>query len=162
MVSTKKGLKVIAALEGSKGICSILIAFGLHVLAGQNLQQVAESIVRYVNLDPTSHFPSVFITTASNISQGDINLVICLVLFYALIRLIEAYGLWKGLLWIEWFALISGAIYLPFEIYEIILNTNILSVGVFFINVCVVVYMFQIVRGNKGERILEKNGLCKT
>ncbi len=45
--------------------------------------------------------------------------------------------MWHGMVWTEWFAFISGTIYLPFEIYEMIVNFNVLSVGVFAINVAV-------------------------
>ncbi len=38
---------------------------------------------------------------------------------YSGARSVEAYGLWFERRWAEWFALISGAIYLPVEIYEL-------------------------------------------
>ncbi len=40
-------------------------------------------------------------------------------LVYSAIRFAEATGLWLEKQWAEWFALISGCLYLPIEIYEL-------------------------------------------
>ena len=144
MTSSKNGLKAIAVVEAFKGLLSLLVGFGIHALAGRNLQQVAESIVSHAHLNPASHFPSVFIQTASSISDSNINLIVIGALAYSLIRFVEAYGLWKGFVWTEWFALVTGAIYLPFEIYEIIFHTHTLTVCVFLLNVIVVCYMASV------------------
>jgi len=43
--------------------------------------------------------------------------------------------------WAEWLALISGTIYLPFEIYEIARRPDAIRIAIFLINVVVVLYM---------------------
>ena len=144
MNTVTNGLKAIALLEASKGIISLMVGFGLHALAGENLQHLAESLISQAHLNPASHYPSIFITAASSLSDSKISLFATIAFAYSLIRLIEAYGLWRGLLWTEWFALLSGAIYIPFEIYEIIFHTSILSVVIFLINIVVVWYMAHI------------------
>jgi uncharacterized membrane protein (DUF2068 family) len=60
---------------------------------------------------------------------------------YCFMRFIEAYGLWRGRAWAEWFALISGAIYLPLEIYELTRHATPIRWGVFLVNVLIVAYM---------------------
>lgn len=145
MTTTKNGLKAIAALEFFKGLLALLVGFGLHALAGQNLQDVAELIIRYTHLNPSSHYPSIFIHAASTFSNSKINLLFIGTIAYSLIRFVEAYGLWNELVWTEWFALLSGAIYLPFEIYEVIFHTNILGVCVLLINIAVVWYMARVI-----------------
>jgi uncharacterized membrane protein (DUF2068 family) len=57
---------------------------------------------------------------------------------YGLVRFIEAYGLWHGRRWAEWFAAVSGAIYIPFELYELLQGINWLSLGALVVNVLVV------------------------
>ena len=74
-----------------------------------------------------------------------------------MIRLIEAYGLWKGLVWTEWFALVSGAIYMPFEVYEILFHTSIVGVGVFVINVIVVWYMANLLLRQRRNRTAQED-----
>ena len=38
---------------------------------------------------------------------------------YSTARFVEAYGLWRRRSWAEWFAVISGGIYVPIELYEL-------------------------------------------
>jgi len=49
--------------------------------------------------------------------------------------------LWRERAWAEWLALISGAIYLPFEIYELIRRPDLVRLGIFLVNLAVVLYM---------------------
>ena len=152
MTSSKNGLKAIAIIEAFKGLLSLLVGFGLHALAGQNLEQVAENLVRHTHLNPASHFPHIFIHAASSVSSTNISLIIIGAFAYSVIRFIEAYGLWKGFIWTEWFALLTGAIYLPFEIYEMFYHPHIVSVGVFFLNLVVVGYMANLLQNKRKTR----------
>uniref|UniRef100_A6VYT4 DUF2127 domain-containing protein n=1 Tax=Marinomonas sp. (strain MWYL1) TaxID=400668 RepID=A6VYT4_MARMS len=144
MTPSKNGLKAIAVIEALKGLMSLIVGLGIHVLAGENLQKIAESIVSHAHLNPASHFPSIFLHAASSITNSNMSLIALGALAYSLVRFVEAYGLWKAFVWTEWFALVSGAIYLPFEIYEIIFHTHILTIGVFLLNVIVVCYMANV------------------
>jgi uncharacterized membrane protein (DUF2068 family) len=54
---------------------------------------------------------------------------------------VEAYGLWNARAWAEWIALISGTIYLPFEIYKVIYRQNLFHISVLLINLAIVLYM---------------------
>lgn len=60
---------------------------------------------------------------------------------YASIRFLEAYGLWNSKRWTEWLALLSAAIYLPFEIRAVLLPDALYSLIALAINVLVVVYL---------------------
>ena len=141
MKVVNKGLRAVAVLEACKGVLSLLVGFGLYVLAGHNMRQFAENIVSRLHLNPAGHLPSIFIHSASSLTDARMGLLAIGALVYSLIRLVEAYGLWNGLVWTEWFALLSGAIYLPFEIYEMIFHTSLLGVGAFLINIMIVGYM---------------------
>ncbi|MGR6861760.1 DUF2127 domain-containing protein [Aliivibrio salmonicida] len=149
MTTIKKGLRAVAALEASKGIMSLLVAFGIHTLAGHNLRHLAELIVSRLHLNPASHLPSVFIDAASGLTDAKIMLFTIGAVVYSIIRLVEAYGLWRAQVWTEWFALVSGAIYIPFEVYEIIFRTSILGFAAFIINIIVVGYMTSVILDRK-------------
>lgn len=49
--------------------------------------------------------------------------------------------MWKERAWAEWLALVSGAIYLPFEIYELARRPDWIRLVIFLVNLAVVVYM---------------------
>lgn len=139
-------LKVIATMEACKGILSLVVGLGLHVLAGENLRHIAEQLVMHAHLNPASHYPSIFIHAASQLHDSQLNLVAFGAMGYALIRFVEAYGLWHAMLWTEWFALLSGAIYLPFELYEVIFHTSSIGIFTLAINIVVVAYMYYVVK----------------
>lgn len=62
-------------------------------------------------------------------------------LVYSLLRLIEAYGLWRARTWAQWFSLLSGGIYIPLEIRSMITHPTVLGVVIFVVNLVVVLYM---------------------
>ncbi|MEI8633038.1 DUF2127 domain-containing protein [Vibrio sp. PP-XX7] len=144
MATKEKGLRLVSMLEASKGLISLLVGLGLHAFAGHNLRHVAEMIVSHLHLNPASRLPNIFIHAAGSITDSEITWVALGAFAYALVRFVEAYGLWRGMLWTEWFALVSGGIYLPFELYESVVHPQILSLGVLLINLIVVWYMARL------------------
>jgi uncharacterized membrane protein (DUF2068 family) len=83
----------------------------------------------------------VFLDWADSLTETKVWAVAGVALGYSLLRFVEAYGLWYAKAWAEWIALISGTLYLPFEIYKLINRPSLFHVGVFVINVAVVLYM---------------------
>jgi uncharacterized membrane protein (DUF2068 family) len=142
----QKGLKPIAIFEASKGLIALLIGLGIHELAGENIQQSFERILTHLHLNPASHYPSIFINTMSELSHSNLVLVALGALLYSIVRFVEAYGLWHGFKWTEWLALISGAVYLPFELYKFIVNFNVLSFSLLLINSDIVVYIYRVLK----------------
>jgi uncharacterized membrane protein (DUF2068 family) len=70
----------------------------------------------------------------------------CLVVVYALVRFIEAYGLWRARRWAEWLAAVSGAIYVPFELYELSRGLSWLKLAALTANLAVVAFMLLSLR----------------
>jgi uncharacterized membrane protein (DUF2068 family) len=56
-------------------------------------------------------------------------------------RFVESYGLWKQRVWAEWLALVSGASYLPLEIYELSRRASAAKWTLFLLNLVIVLYM---------------------
>lgn len=74
---------------------------------------------------------------------------------YAMIRFIEAYGLWRKFRRTEWFALLSGAIYLPFEVYELMHSLNLLSATALLVNLGVMFYLYLTLKSQRPEETTE-------
>lgn len=146
MQTKHRGLKGVAILEFSKGLISIGVGLGLHHFAVESLQQLLPKLLIHLHLNPVSYWPEKVMHDAGLIAHLNLNWVVVGALAYGLIRLIEAYGLWHSLLWTEWFALLSGAIYLPFEIYALLAEPGWLSFTTLLINLLVVCYMYRIIR----------------
>jgi uncharacterized membrane protein (DUF2068 family) len=60
------------------------------------------------------------------------------------VRFTEAYGLWHAREWAEWFALLSGTLYLPWEIVAIVHHSDWFRWGILIINVMIILYMAEL------------------
>jgi uncharacterized membrane protein (DUF2068 family) len=140
------GVKAVAILEATKGIATLLVCLGLYELIGYNLQKLLIRWATGLSISPDNYYVQQLASEASKVTAQNLYTVIAFGLFYASIRFIESFGLWQGYLWTKWFAVLSGAIYLPFECYEIIKNPNVLSIGILLINLLIVVYVYLNIR----------------
>jgi uncharacterized membrane protein (DUF2068 family) len=75
------------------------------------------------------------------ITPSTLHLIAILLAVYAVIELCEAVGLWLLKRWGEYFAAVATAIFLPYEIYDIVDKVTSIRVGTFIINVAAVVYL---------------------
>jgi uncharacterized membrane protein (DUF2068 family) len=118
MVSRSPGaaLRTVALFEGAKGALVLVVGVGLLSLVHRDLQRLAGDLVRHYHLNPAHHYPQIFIHAAAHLTNTRIQMLAAAALLYALVRLVEAYGLWRGRPWAEWFAVLSGGIYIPLEI----------------------------------------------
>ena len=139
--SRTKGLRVIAAFEGAKGLLILCAGLGLLSIVHQDLQSLAEDVVRHFHLNPASRYPRIFLELADRLADVRLWLLAALALAYAGLRLVEAYGLWRERRWAEWLAVASGMIYVPIEIYELVSGLTPLKVGTLVLNVAIVAYM---------------------
>ena len=151
IIHSKSGVKVVAVFEAAKGFLVLLAGFGLLAIVHENAQKLAEHIVRHFHLNPASRYPRVFIDVAHNISDLQLWLMAGLALAYASIRLIEAYGLWRERRWAEWLAVLSGGIYVPIEVYELLSRVSWIKVGTLIVNLCIVLYMSYVLKQSIGD-----------
>jgi uncharacterized membrane protein (DUF2068 family) len=86
----------------------------------------------------------VFIEAFANINDARLRLFTALAFLYAGVRFIEAYGLWRRKAWAEWLAIVSGAVYLPVEILELIKHVTVLKSSDLLINAGIVVYLVHV------------------
>ena len=139
--SPAQGLRTVAIFEAAKGLLVVIAGLGLLALIHRDAQEVAEAFVRHLHLNPARHYPRIFIQAAGRVSSGHLWLLACGAFAYATVRFIEAYGLWHMRAWAEWFAIISGAIYLPVEVYELIRHPTLIKAIMMAVNVMIVAYL---------------------
>lgn len=119
----------------------MLAGFGVLSLVHRDAWDVAESFLEWLHISPDTHYAQVFLNLADQVTDAKLWCVALGALAYSSLRFLEAYGLWRERAWAEWLALISGAIYLPFEIYELLRRPDGIRVGIFVVNLAVVLYM---------------------
>jgi uncharacterized membrane protein (DUF2068 family) len=138
------GLKAVAIYEAAKGVLVLVAGFGVLALMGQDLQYYAEELVDHLHLNPAKGYPRIFIDAAANVSNGKLLMFAGFALAYAIVRWIEAYGLWRARRWAEWFAVLSGAIYVPAELFSLLHHATALKALLLAVNVGIVVYMMYV------------------
>jgi uncharacterized membrane protein (DUF2068 family) len=136
-----KALRAVATIEFIKGLVVLLAGFGVLSLVHRDAWDVAESFLEWLHISPDAHYAQVFLNLADQVTDGKLWFAATGAIGYSCLRFAEAYGLWFERVWAEWLALVSGALYLPFEIYEIIRRPDAIRVGIFLINLAVVLYM---------------------
>ena len=132
-----RALRAVASVEFLKGLVVLLAGFGVLSLVHRDAWDVAE----WLHISPNGHYAQVFLNLADQVTDRKVWAVAIGALAYSSLRFAEAYGLWGERPWAEWLALVSGAIYLPFEIYELARSPDFVRLAIFLINLAVVFYM---------------------
>ena len=135
------GLRAVALIEAAKGAVILLAGFGILALVHKDAQAIAEALVGHLHFNPANRYPRIFIELAGHLTDTRLWLLAGLAAAYSSLRFIEAYGLWRGRRWAEWFAVGSGAIYVPVELYELFAGISALKLLTFTLNLAVVAYL---------------------
>ena len=138
------GVRAIAFFEALKGTLVVVAGFGLLALVHRDLEDLAERLVTHSHLNPASHYPRVFIEAAANTSDSRLRTLAALAFAYSAVRFVEAYGLWHMRAWAEWFAIASGCVYLPVEVYELVEKPTLIRAGILVLNALVVAYLLYV------------------
>jgi uncharacterized membrane protein (DUF2068 family) len=138
--------RAVAIFEATKGVLVLTAGLGLLELIHRDLQSAAGDLVAHLHLNPAQRYPRIFLQLAGRPTERRMIWLALGASLYALMRLIEAYGLWHGRRWASWFAAISGGIYIPYEVHELAARPNALAGGALLVNVLVVIVMVRAVR----------------
>ena len=149
------GVRAIAVLEATKGLLVVVAGFALLATFHTGAQQVAEELVRHLHLNPAKTTPRVFIQLIDDLFNQQLWLLAAFAGVYSAARFVEAYGLWRGRRWAEWFAVASGGFYVPFEIYELFRGVSGLKLATLFVNLIIVAYMAFVLWASKHGRLEE-------
>ena len=151
MTVMKEGLRVVALFEALKGALALLAAGGLFYVIPHDFHRIVTELVGRLHLNAGKSYPNVFVRILEDASNAQLWLIAALVVVYAVVRFVEAYGLWYARHWGEWLAAGSGAIYVPVEIYELTRSVTWIKLGALVLNAGIVAYMcFVLWRTRRG------------
>ena len=145
-------LRAVATFEFLKGIFVIVMGICALALVHRDLWVDAESVLALFHISTDRHSAQVFLDFADNITDARLWAAARIAFAYGLLRMTEAYGLWKGREWAEWLALVAGSLLLPFEIRELMRGITAWRTALFVGNMAVVLYMLYVIRENRRER----------
>jgi uncharacterized membrane protein (DUF2068 family) len=139
-----KVLRAVASLEVGKGLVVLAAGFGVLFLLHKDTAEMAENLLHLLHISPDHHFAHIFLRWADGLTDRKLWAVSGVAISYSALRFVEAYGLWKARAWAEWIALISGMMYLPIEIRELIRGVSLFHVGLLLVNLGIVFYMMYL------------------
>jgi len=113
-------IRIVALFEAAKGALVLMAASGLLLLIHRDVHAVAATIIEHLHLNPASRYPRIFLDAVGDPHNSRLVLLAIGAAAYALVRFVEAYGLYGEKPWAEVLAAVSGSIYVPFELAELV------------------------------------------
>ena len=145
-------LRAVASFEFVKGIFVLIMGICALMLVHRDVWTIAQSLLALFHINTDRHYAQVFLDAADNVTDSKLWAVAQIAFAYACLRFAEAYGLWNQRSWAEWVAFVSGALLLPLEIRELLRGITMLRVMLFVGNLCVVLYMYYVIRSEAAVR----------
>ncbi len=136
-----RALRAVASLELTKGLIVMLAGFGVLSLRHHDVWGVADSLLYLLHINPDRHYARIFLDWADEVTDTKLLVIAILAMVYSLLRFVEAYGLWRERAWAEWLALVSGGLYVPFELWDLLHKPTWIRAGILLVNLIVVGYM---------------------
>ena len=138
-----RGLRTVAIIEATKGVLVLLAAFGFFEIIRHNidLDAVAGNLLYFFHVNSNLRISHVVMRLAGRMMDADVLTVLTIATIYSSLRFIESYGLWRQRVWAEWLAIVSGAIYLPYELYKLVQRPTAIHWAILLINIVVVAYI---------------------
>jgi len=146
------GLRAIAFFEATKGVLAFGAACGLLSLRHTDLHAVTDAFLLRHGIDPERQYMRLFIESVARATHHHAGQIAALGFAYTLIRLVEGYGLWWGKHWAEWFAVISAALYLPWELNHFARHPRPFTAGVILFNLALIFYLGKLLVRQRASR----------
>jgi uncharacterized membrane protein (DUF2068 family) len=142
-------LLLIGIFKLFKGVLLLIVAIGALRLLHKDVSAVVMHWVDLLRVDPDNRFIHNIIVRSFGIEAKQLKEISAGTFFYSAILLTEGVGLLLRKHWAEYFTVISTAVFIPLEIYEIVHRFTWVRVVVFLVNVAIVWYLVDRIRRRK-------------
>ena len=136
-------IQAIAIWEAVKGVFVLLAAGLATAFLRPDEERSIEEIVGHFHLNPAGHTSHIFQKALEHLANTRVVLLAAGALLYALLRFVEAYGLWTEKRWGWVLGIASAALYLPLEIRELVVKFSWTSVLLFAVNLAIVAVLWR-------------------
>src|ERR1700689_682775 len=145
-------LRAVATFEFTKGVLVLMIGLCALLLVHRDAWVIAESLLARLHINTDRRSAQLFLDFADRLTDASLWAAAELAFAYSLLRFVEAYGLWRQRTWAEWLAFVSGTLFLPLEIRELMRGITIVRSVMFAANLGIVLYMFFLLRAGRRRR----------
>lgn len=137
------GLHAIALFEGAKGVLALAIAGGLLAVGPHRLRDAMHALIG--RLLP-SRDPGVVTQWLERINPESVHIAALIIVLYALMRLLEAWGLWRARAWASWLGCLGSAAYLPLDVYALHRHPGWHTWALLIVNIAIVLVLWRDIR----------------
>jgi uncharacterized membrane protein (DUF2068 family) len=139
-------LLLIALFKLFKGFLLLCVAIGAFRLLHKDVAEVVMHWVDVLRVDPDNRFIHRLIVRSFGIEAKQLKEISAGTFFYSALLLTEGTGLLMRKRWAEYFTVISTALLVPLEVYEIFHHFTWVKVIVLAVNVAIVWYLVEQLR----------------
>lgn len=120
----------------------MVLVLGIALLfLRQRVEVYAEHLLFHLHINLDRNVGHAVMNAAIQITDAHLWTLALAITIYPTVRFIEAWGLWHRRVWAEWFALLSGAMYLPWELLKLGEKPNWTHGGLLLTNLIIIAYM---------------------
>jgi uncharacterized membrane protein (DUF2068 family) len=141
-----KTIFLIAIFKLFKGTLLLIVAIGALRLLHRDIAATVAHWVEVLRVDPDNHYIHSLMLRAFRVNSRQLKDVSAGTFIYSALFLTEGIGLLLRRRWAEFMTVISTALFIPIEVYELFKHFTLLKTGVLAINVAIVVYLAQRLR----------------
>lgn len=142
---SSESIKAVAIYEVVKGVGALIGAVALwlwHKDMQQWLSTATRSWQHYFGKLLAPQIESA-VEIAKQASENW-TLFLLIICAYASLRFIEAYGLWQDKTWAYWFGVIGYGVFIPIELYYVIVRPfDWFTLGILLLNIVIVIVVYQ-------------------
>lgn len=142
-------IRTSAVIESTKGTLVLATGVGLASRLRHHAQHLLERWAAH--LDPVAHLSHVLARVGDLLAKVDAPVVLAIAALYGTARFVEAYGLWHARRWALWFGAITAAVFVPFEIVELIRRGGVLSCAILAANLATVAILVRLLIEDTGS-----------
>ncbi len=135
------GVRLITLQKGLWGSVLLLAALVVGILRWEHIAEPVQLILEELRVDPRGKVWGYFVGVLPSVELKQLTRLSIFLLVYAVVSLVESWGVWYRKLWVEIFLVLETAAFLPFEIIELTKKLSFLKLGLFAINLWIVIYL---------------------
>ena len=141
-----KTIFLIAIFKLFKGTLLLIVAIGALRLLHRDIAATVAHWVEVLRVDPDNHYIHSLMLRAFRVNSRQLKEVSAGTFIYSALFLTEGIGLLLRRRWAEFLTVISTALFIPLEVYELVKHFTLLKTGVLAINIAIVLYLAQRLR----------------
>jgi uncharacterized membrane protein (DUF2068 family) len=143
-------LYLISSIKIFKGLVLLFTALGIFALAGKDLEELFDRLLRWMHLDPENRFFSNIGDWLDTVTPTNVRVLASGTFLCGLFLFVLGLGLAFRAKWAIWLAIGESAFFIPIEIFELVRRPETphhqFPVGllvVLILNVVIVWYLFE-------------------